>query len=97
MDKFSVRFQNRPREYVIYKYLRTYLIHGVTFLSIDADAEASDVKVFGLSTQRGSFVTWDKRTGKPFHNFITWKDLRADHLVKSWNHSWTIHVSCFVI
>lgn len=56
----------------------------------NADADVSDVKVFGLSTQRGSFVTWDKRTGKPFHNFITWKDLRADHLVKSWNNSWTI-------
>ncbi|KZR99593.1 Glycerol kinase 5, partial [Daphnia magna] len=29
----------------------------------NADADVSDVKVFGLSTQRGSFVTWDKRTG----------------------------------
>ncbi|XP_057370614.1 putative glycerol kinase 5 [Daphnia carinata] len=56
----------------------------------NADADASDIKVFGLTTQRGSFVTWDKRTGKPFHNFITWKDLRADYLVKSWNNSWTI-------
>ncbi len=60
--------------------------------STEADAAVSEVKVFGLSTQRGSFVTWDKRTGKPFHNFITWKDLRADHLVKSWNNSWTIQV-----
>lgn len=67
------------------------MMSNFTFTT-DADADVSDVKVFGLSTQRGSFVTWDKRTGKPFHNFITWKDLRADHLVKSWNNSWTIQV-----
>jgi putative glycerol kinase 5 len=74
-----------------FHFLNSVLSNGSTLLT-DADAEVSDVKVFGLSTQRGSFVTWDKRTGKPFHNFITWKDLRADHLVKSWNNSWTLHV-----
>ncbi|XP_072111136.1 glycerol kinase 5 [Mobula birostris] len=48
----------------------------------------------GISTQRATFVTWDKRTGKPFHNFICWQDLRAVDLVKSWNSSvllWSIH------
>jgi len=54
------------------------------------DAQACEVKAFALATQRGTFVTWDKRNGKPYHNLITWKDLRADHLVKAWNNSWTM-------
>lgn len=54
------------------------------------NATASDVRVFGLATQRGTFTTWDKRTGKTFHNLVTWKDLRADHMVKSWNTSWSL-------
>ena len=56
----------------------------------DINADASEVRAFGMATQRGTFVTWDKQTGKPFHNLITWKDLRADHLVKAWNNSWTM-------
>ena len=48
----------------------------------------------GISTQRSSFVTWDRETGKPFHNFITWKDVRADSLVQQWNKSLTMKV-CF--
>ncbi|XP_050352427.1 putative glycerol kinase 5 isoform X2 [Nymphalis io] len=43
----------------------------------------------GVSTQRGTFITWSKTTGKPFHRFITWKDLRADELVKQWNNSFS--------
>lgn len=91
MEPISVGLQNCTRKYV-HESSILFVTQIVIFISTDADAEASDVKVFGLSTQRGSFVTWDKRTGKPFHNFITWKDLRADHLVKMWNNSWTIHV-----
>ena len=68
---------------------------------------AHEIEAFGLATHRGTFVTWDKLTGEPFHNLvckfqfkqkidqsinlverqITWKDLRADALVNSWNES----------
>ncbi|XP_064929075.1 putative glycerol kinase 5 isoform X2 [Columba livia] len=41
----------------------------------------------GISTQRGTFITWHKRTGKPFHNFISWQDSRSAELVNSWNKS----------
>lgn len=41
----------------------------------------------GISTQRGSFTTWNSKDGRHYHNFITWKDLRADDLVKEWNSS----------
>ncbi|XP_006895176.1 PREDICTED: putative glycerol kinase 5-like [Elephantulus edwardii] len=51
----------------------------------------------GISTQRATFITWNKKTGKQFHNFISWQDLRAADLVKSWNNSFIvklIHSSC---
>ncbi|CRL06301.1 CLUMA_CG018954, isoform A [Clunio marinus] len=44
----------------------------------------------GISTQRSTFTTWSKSTGKVFHNFITWKDIRADYIVKQWNNSWKL-------
>ncbi|XP_045440094.1 putative glycerol kinase 5 isoform X5 [Pipistrellus kuhlii] len=51
----------------------------------------------GISTQRATFITWNKKTGNHFHNFISWQDLRAIELVKSWNSSLImklIHSSC---
>ncbi|XP_069674370.1 glycerol kinase 5 isoform X2 [Periplaneta americana] len=51
------------------------------------------IACIGISAQRSSFVTWHKETGKPFHNFITWKDVRADSLVRQWNDSVTMKVT----
>ncbi|KAJ8972248.1 hypothetical protein NQ317_011073 [Molorchus minor] len=48
----------------------------------------SEIKSLGISTQRASFITWQKDTGKYLHNFITWKDLRALKLIKEINSSW---------
>lgn len=31
-------------------------------------------------------------TGKPFHNFITWQDLRSRDIVKGWNNSFRMKV-----
>ncbi|XP_023288385.1 putative glycerol kinase 5 [Orussus abietinus] len=45
------------------------------------------IACLGISTQRGSFTTWNPETGKHYHRFITWKDLRADTLVQEWNSS----------
>ncbi|KFO79886.1 Putative glycerol kinase 5, partial [Cuculus canorus] len=46
----------------------------------------------GISAQRATFITWHKRTGKPFHNFISWQDLRSAELVNSWNRSFLLKV-----
>ncbi|NXD72569.1 GLPK kinase, partial [Eolophus roseicapillus] len=46
----------------------------------------------GISTQRATFITWHKRTGKPFHNFISWQDVRSAELVNSWNKSLLLKV-----
>jgi glycerol kinase len=63
----------------------------------DANISPKDVKSIGISTQRATFTTWKKSTGKPFHNLITWKDLRADTLVKEWNTSFSMKVSIHVL
>ncbi|XP_014212475.1 putative glycerol kinase 5 [Copidosoma floridanum] len=53
----------------------------------DSGVDAAKIETLGISTQRGSIITWDPESGKHFHNFITWKDLRADSLVKEWDAS----------
>uniref|UniRef100_A0AAA9U125 Glycerol kinase 5 n=1 Tax=Bos taurus TaxID=9913 RepID=A0AAA9U125_BOVIN len=65
-----------------------------------AGIETNQIVGLGISTQRATFITWDKKTGKHFHNFISWQDLRATELVKSWNGSLLmklIHSSCRVL
>lgn len=58
----------------------------------DAQLNANDISCLGISTQRSTFITWDRTTGETFHNFITWKDLRADSMVRKWNDSVTLKV-----
>ncbi|CAG0920783.1 unnamed protein product [Notodromas monacha] len=61
----------------------------------DARLAPSDVRGLGISVQRGTFTTWDKKTGKVFHNFVTWRDLRAAQLADSANKSATLRaVKC---
>ncbi|RVE52718.1 hypothetical protein evm_002591 [Chilo suppressalis] len=55
----------------------------------NASLSAGQMSAMGISTQRSTFITWSRKTGKPFHRFITWKDMRADKLVKQWNDSYT--------
>ncbi|KAM4821678.1 glycerol kinase 5 isoform 1-T1 [Thomomys bottae] len=52
-----------------------------------AGAQMSEIAGLGISTQRATFLTWDKKTGAPFHNFISWQDTRASELVRSLNNS----------
>ncbi|CAK6952270.1 putative glycerol kinase 5 [Scomber scombrus] len=56
----------------------------------DTGVQMRQIEALGISTQRGTFTTWDRKTGEPFHNFISWQDQRAADLVKSWNRSWTM-------
>lgn len=56
----------------------------------DAGIKMRHIDALGISTQRATFTTWDRKTAVPFHNFITWQDRRAADLVKSWNRSCTM-------
>lgn len=38
----------------------------------------------GITTQRSSWVLWDKETGVPAHKMVTWLDTRAKHSLASW-------------
>lgn len=58
-------------------------------LFLDANLSVAQITAMGISTQRSTFITWSRKTGKAFHRFITWKDLRADELVRQWNDSYT--------
>ncbi|KAF7997454.1 hypothetical protein HCN44_006025 [Aphidius gifuensis] len=62
----------------------------VTVLKEAVNASNIDVKsiaCLGISTQRNSCLSWNIETGKYYHKIITWKDLRADSMVKKWNSS----------
>ncbi|XP_037776632.1 putative glycerol kinase 5 [Penaeus monodon] len=61
-----------------------------------AGLNAGNIRCLGLSTQRATFITWDRRTGETLHNFITWKDIRADALVTQWNASWKMKIIRFI-
>ena len=76
--------------FMVESHLGTY--NTIPFTFLDANLQFKNVKCCGISTQRATFINWRKSTGRPFHNFITWKDLRADQLVKEWNSSLTMKV-----
>ncbi|XP_022093755.1 putative glycerol kinase 5 [Acanthaster planci] len=44
----------------------------------DAGLEAAQIVAMGISTLRGTFLTWNRETGVPYHNFICWNDTRAE-------------------
>ncbi|CAL1676357.1 unnamed protein product [Lasius platythorax] len=56
----------------------------------DSKIDPKSVVCFGISSQRSSFITWDLKTGRHYHKFITWKDQRAATLVDEWNQSMTM-------
>ncbi|KPJ09685.1 Putative glycerol kinase 5 [Papilio machaon] len=67
---------------------------------LDASLSAGQIAAMGISTQRSTFITWSRKTGQPFHRFCTWKDIRADKLVKEWNNSYTwkfIKVGAYIL
>ncbi len=47
-----------------------------------ASLSVSEVVGLGLTNQRETTVLWDRETGVPVHNAITWQDTRTDHLVQ---------------
>lgn len=55
-----------------------------------ANVRYEDIAALGISTQRGTFLNFDKHSGRPIHNFITWQDLRATELTENWNKSFTL-------
>ncbi|MFF1633471.1 glycerol kinase GlpK [Leifsonia sp. NPDC058248] len=42
-----------------------------------ADAQPTDIAGIGITNERESVVLWDRRTGRPVANSITWQDIRT--------------------
>jgi glycerol kinase len=41
---------------------------------------ADDIEAVGITNQRETTVVWDKHTGRPYYNAITWQDTRTDQI-----------------
>jgi glycerol kinase len=46
------------------------------------DLGVRDLVALGITNQRETTLLWDRETGTPIHNAITWQDMRTDHLVR---------------
>lgn len=51
----------------------------------DAGITFDAIISMGISTMRGTFMTWNKDTGDHYHNFITWQDTRSKDICDVWN------------
>ena len=47
-----------------------------------AGLSSRDVAAIGITNQRSTSLLWDKKTGIPIYNAITWQDTRTAHLCK---------------
>lgn len=53
----------------------------------DSGVDVQCIKSLGLSTLRNTFTLWNRKTGKHYTRFITWKDNRSAKLCQQWNSS----------
>jgi glycerol kinase len=42
--------------------------------------QAGDLAALGITNQRETTLVWDKHTGRPYYNAITWQDTRTDQI-----------------
>lgn len=88
VNSFILIVSDRTSLTSVFVHVQTKLL----FAFLDANLSIESIKCLGISTQRATFLTWSRDTGEPFHNFITWKDIRAKKLCKDLNASPTVKV-----
>ncbi|PIK59555.1 hypothetical protein BSL78_03541 [Apostichopus japonicus] len=74
---------------IIQRYLESVCYQLIKEAIQDSGVAPSDITALGLSTQRATFTTWNKKTGKSYHNFICWNDTRSVKRADSINNSWS--------
>lgn len=57
-------------------------VSAVQELLATAGKTSLDIAAMGITTQRSSFLFWDKATGSPYSRIITWQDRRAAPLAR---------------
>jgi glycerol kinase len=43
---------------------------------------SGDLVALGIANQRETTLLWDRHTGKPLHNAISWQDTRTDNMIR---------------
>jgi glycerol kinase len=54
--------------------------------------KAEEIAAMGITNQRSTFTSWDSKTGKSLHPFISWADLRGTEICETANNSAFTHV-----
>lgn len=49
--------------------------------------------IYGNDDADNRLFCFDRQTGRPYHNFISWQDMRSHTYVESWNKSLTLKVN----
>lgn len=49
---------------------------------------ADQTAAVGICNQRGSFCLWERETGRPLTNFISWADVRSAGVMDAMNRDW---------
>lgn len=49
--------------------------------------DPKEAACMGITCQRNTFCLWNRTTGEPLCNLITWQDLRSVQVCKEWNES----------
>lgn len=52
-----------------------------------AQIEASEIRCIGITNQRVTFTSWDRKTGKYIHPFISWSDIRGSEVCDTANNN----------
>ena len=52
-------------------------VHACRKAIRDANVQAADIRVIGITNQRETTVVWDRKTGEPLHRAIVWQDRRT--------------------
>jgi glycerol kinase len=61
---------------------------GVTRWALEESGlKPADIAAMGIATARTTSVLWDRNTGEPVYNFITWQDARMSDECERINHS----------
>jgi len=58
------------------------VVHVVGQALSAADLAPGDLHALGIANQRETTVVWDRATGRPVHNALTWQDTRTDRLIR---------------
>ena len=58
---------------------------GQAIQQVLSAVDQSQIVAAGIATQRSSVVAWDRRSGKPLSNVISWQDVRGRDFIESFD------------